>query len=151
LEHEIETADGKPAELQAEHALSQAEADETNVKISAHDRLPAVFDQELLDFIAALVKASKVVEMEKEPSAMDNEVSGLREFGHALKGGLKEGVKKAVVDGVVNERWIAKMVGKVTKKLEVARGEAGYSGDIPVKLGGYRTGAVEREGEKLLP
>jgi hypothetical protein len=52
---------------------------------------------------------------------------------------------------VVNERWIAKMVGKVTRKLEVARGEAGYSGDIPVKLGVYRTGAGEREGEKLLP
>lgn len=26
-----------------------------------------------------------------------------------MKGGLKENVKKAVVDGVVNERWIAKV------------------------------------------
>jgi hypothetical protein len=51
----------------------------------------------------------------------------------------------------VNERWIAKVVGKVTRKLEVARGEAGYSGDIPVQLGVYRTGEVERDGEKLLP
>jgi hypothetical protein len=40
---------------------------------------------------------------------MDEEVHGIREFGKALRGGLKEGVKKAVVDGVVNERWIAKV------------------------------------------
>jgi hypothetical protein len=82
---------------------------------------------------------------------MDEEVHGIKEFSKALKGGLKEGVKKVVVDGVVNERWIAKVVGKVTRKLEVARGEAGYSGDIPVQLGVYRTGEVERDGEKLLP
>ena len=42
---------------------------------------------------------------------------------------MKVGMKKAVVDGVVHERWIAKMVGKITKKkLEGARGEARYSG-----------------------
>ena len=82
---------------------------------------------------------------------MDEEIAGIKEFGKALKGGLKEGVKRAVVDGVVNERWIAKMVGRITRKLETARGEAGYSGDIPVKLEKYRTGLMESEGEKLLP
>lgn len=40
---------------------------------------------------------------------MDEEIHGIREFGRALRGGLKEGVKKVVVDGVVNERWIAKV------------------------------------------
>ncbi|KAK6586859.1 hypothetical protein PZA11_000149 [Diplocarpon coronariae] len=151
LAKSVESADGKPQEVNAQHTLSQALSDETNVSISVHARLPACFDQELLDFIAALVKATKVVEMEKESSVMDEEVNGVREFGKALKGGLKEGVKKVVVDGVVNERWVAKLVGKITKKLEVARGEAGYSGDIPVKLEKYRTGLMEREGEKLLP
>lgn len=147
----VNTASGKPKEVQAQHQLSQAEKDETNVKISVHARLPACFDQELLDFLAALIKATKVVEIEKHDSAMDEEVHGIKEFSRALKGGLKEGVKKAVVDGVVNERWISKLVGKITRKLEIARGEAGYSGDIPVQLGVYRTGESEREGEKLLP
>lgn len=151
LELSVDSAPGKPQEINAQHSLTQSLSDETNVSISVHARLPACFDQELLDFTAALVKATKVVEMEKESSVMDEEVAGIKEFGRALKGGLKEGVKRAVVDGVVNERWIAKMVGSVTKKLETARGEAGYSGDIPVKLKKYRTGLMESEGEKLLP
>ncbi|KAK0125673.1 hypothetical protein ONS95_000324 [Cadophora gregata] len=151
LEQSVESADGKPQEINAQHSLTQSLSDETNVSISVHARLPACFDQELLDFTAALVKATKVVEMEKESSVMNDEVAGIKDFGKALKGGLKEGMKRAVVDGVVNERWIAKMVGKITRKLETARGEAGYSGDIPVKLEKYRTGLMESEGEKLLP
>lgn len=43
------------------------------------------------------------------------------------------------------------MVGKITKKLETAQGEVGYSGDIPVALGVYRTDYLESEGEKILP
>lgn len=83
---------------------------------------------------------------------MDEEVHGLRDFTRSLRGGLKENVKKVVVDGIVNDRWIAKLVGKVTRKLEVARGDAGYSGDLPVPLKVYReTGWREEEGEKLLP
>lgn len=151
LEDDVEAADGKPKEIQAQHTLNQALKDEANVKISIHARLPACFDQELLDFIAALVKATKVVEIEKAPSAMDQEVSNVAEFAGALKGKVKEGVKKAVVDGVVNERWIAKMVGKVTRKMEEARGDVGYSGDIPVPLGVYRETGWRKEGEKLLP
>jgi hypothetical protein len=37
-------------------------------------------------------------------------------------------VKKAVVDWVVNDRWIATLVGKVTGKLEEARGMPGVLG-----------------------
>ncbi|TVY84855.1 hypothetical protein LSUE1_G001306 [Lachnellula suecica] len=151
LEESVDSADGKPKEVQAQHELDQALKDETNVKISVHARLPACFDQELLDFVAALIKATKVVEFEKQQSAMDAEVHGIKEFSKALKGGFKEGMKKVVVDSVVNDRWISKAVGKITRKLEVARGEAGYSGDIPVQLGVYRTGLIEIEGEKLLP
>jgi hypothetical protein len=56
-----------------------------------------------------------------------------------------------VVDGVVNDRWIAKLVGKITKKLEAARGDVGYSGDIPVPLEVYRNTGWKGEGEKILP
>lgn len=75
----------------------------------------------------------------------------IKEFSRAVGAGLRGGVKKAVVDGVVNEKWIAKLVGKITKNLEQAQGDVGYSGDIPVQLGAYRTGLIEVEGEKILP
>ena len=151
LEKDVEDADGMPKTVQAEHELEQADKDEANVKISAHASFPACFDQELLDFIAALVKATKVVEMEKQDDPMEEEVHGFKDFSKALNKSMKDGVKKAVVDGVVNDRWIAKMVGKVTKKLEAAQGDIGYSGDIPVELEIYRTDYLKTEGDKLLP
>ena len=151
LSDEVDAADGKTKEVQAQHSLEQTIKDETNVKMSIHARLPARFDQELLDFIAAVVKATKVVEIEKAPSAMDQEVENVAEFAGALKDKVKEGVKKGIVDGVVNDRWIAKMVGKVTRRMEEARADVGYRGDIPVALGIYRNTGWEMEGEKLLP
>lgn len=151
LETNINDASSKPKKVQGEYDLEQAHKDEVNVKLSAHVRLPAVFDQELLDCIAALVKVTKVIEIESEPSAMENEVSGLRDFTKALNKTAKEGIKKAVVSGVVNDRWIAKLVGKITKKLETAHGDVGYSTGIPVALEGYRKPYLEIEGDKLLP
>lgn len=149
LDQQIAEADGKPKEIQAERRLEQAEKDETNVRISAHVQLPACFSQELLNFIAALVKATKVVELEKEPGAMEG-VSGIKEFGHALSKGMKDSMKKTVVDGIVNDKWIAKMVGKVTRMLEEAQGDVGYSGDIPVKLEVYRLPDGHPEMKKIL-
>lgn len=151
LQEKVQEADGLPKTLQAENELDQKMKDETNVKMSVHARLPACFDQELLDFIAALVKATKVVEFQKQDSPMDEEVRNIKEFSRAVGAGLRGGMKKAVVDGVVNEKWIAKLVGKITRKLEMAQGDIGYSGDIPVQLGVYRTGLMEIEGEKILP
>jgi hypothetical protein len=157
LEEKIATADGKPKELQAQHELKQVLKDEANVQISVHARLPACFDQQLLDFIAALVKATKIIEFDKVAAQSETEDDdeehkrGIKELSRAFTGNMKRSVKKAVVGGVVNDRWIAKLVGKVTKMLETAQGEAGYSGGIPVKLGVYRTGEREREGDKILP
>lgn len=151
LKANINDASSKPKKIQGEYDLEQAHRDEANVKFSAHGRLPAVFDQELLDCIAALVKATKVIEIEIGPSAMENEVSGLRDFTKALNKTAKEGIKKAVVSGVINDRWIARLVGKITKKLETAHGDVGYSTNIPVALGAYRKPYLETEGDKLLP
>lgn len=137
---EIQQADGKPATMQAKHDLEQQVKDETNVKVSAHIRLPACFDQELLDWVSALVKATKVVEFDKTPSTMDHIKEGhsLKDFGKALHIGVKEHSKKIALDALANDKWIAKLVGKVTKQLETAMGDIGYSGDIPVALGVYR-------------
>jgi hypothetical protein len=43
------------------------------------------------------------------------------------------------------------MVGKITRNLKTARGEIGYTVDLPVALDVYRTDYLESEGEKLLP
>lgn len=147
---EVEVADGLPKTIQAQQSLEQAVKDETNVKMAVHASLPACFDQELLNFIAALVKATKVVEMEKEPSAMDREVSGIKDFSKNLSKGMKDGMKKAVVGGIVNDQWIAKLVAKVTKKLETAQGDMGYSGNLPVALGPYRLPEGHVELSKVL-
>ena len=53
--------------------------------------------------------------------------------------------------GIPNTNWIAKMVGKVTKKLEAAQGDAGYSGKISVRLDKYKPKHPERLPSKLLP
>lgn len=151
LAEKVQEAEGLPKTIQKERDLSQAIKDEANVKMSVHARLPAVFDQELLNFIAALVKATKVVELEKEPSAMDQEISGIKDFAQSVRQGMKDGMKKAVVDGIINDRWIAKMVGKITQQLETAQGEVGWAGDIPVKLEIYRLPEGHRELVKLLP
>ena len=52
--------------------------------------------------------------------------------------------------GVVSDRWIAKLVGKMAAKLENAQGDVGYSGEIPVPLEPYRAGS-DGLPSKLLP
>ena len=150
IKEEIEQAEGMPKTIRKEIELEQTKKDEANVKLSVHGSLPAVFDQELLNFIAALAKATKVIELEKGPSPMDDEVSGIKDFAKSLNRSMKDGMKKAMVDGVVNDRWIAKLVGKVTAKLETVQGDIGYSGDIPVALAPYRLPEGHIEARKLL-
>lgn len=53
------------------------------------------------------------------------------------------------MSAMANDRWIARLVGKVMKKLEHAQGEIGYSGEVPIPLDKYR---IRHESEsKLLP
>lgn len=206
LEAEIDKADGTPKTVQAEHKLEQAKKDETNIAMSAHGSLPATCDQSLLNFIAALVKATKIIEMEKEvveaaPDRVDTplsdedisetlsppissdsdsrtetismkEVAGFKVFAKSIKQNIrdgaikgqikdfakdlhqssKDGMKKAVVGGLVNDRWIARMVGKVAATLQKAQGDVGYSGSIPIPLEAYRK-LWDKEGKlaKILP
>ena len=135
--------------LQAQFDLSQLHLDEANIRISVHARLPAILDQELLDFVAALVKATKIIEMEKDPGAADSEARGFKESMKAVNKGFKESMKRVAVDAVANDRWIAKMVGKVSRNLESLRGDVGYSGDLPVKMAPYR--ALAEGASKILP
>ncbi|KAI5250230.1 hypothetical protein E4T43_00351 [Aureobasidium subglaciale] len=148
-QEKIDNADSQPKAIQAEQELAQLRKDETNVNISAHVRLPACFDQNLLDFIAALVKATKIVEMDKGEKSLDKEIHGFREFTKAVKTDLNDKMRRVAVDAAANDKWIAKLVGKVTKKLETMQGDIGYSGDLPVALDVYRKKA--EPGSKLMP
>lgn len=200
-ETETHEADGKPRQLQSEKALEQMKADETEILMSVHASLPACFDQSLLNFIAALVKATKVIELEKtldessteelpttsptdsmdpiSPTSTADSVEpitpssrtatgfktfaagirqnikdkatgeGIKELARDIHQSTKLGMKKAVVGGMVNDRWIAKIVGKVAAMLEKAQGDIGYSGGIPVPLAPYR--APKDLPSKILP
>jgi hypothetical protein len=137
--------------VQLETELEQLQKDEANVQASFHARLPATFDQQLLDFIAVLVKATKVIELEKEAQIEDDEPSNaFRELTQTINKGMKDGMKKAVTEGIVNDRWIAKMVGRIMKRLQTAQGEVGYSGAIPVALAPYRLPDGHVQADKIL-
>ena len=147
LQKSVDAAEDKLDKVLAERSLEEAEKDETNVKMSAHVSLPVAFSQDVLDFIAALVKASKIVEIEQEIHDEKEHHHGIQAFGR----GVKETIKKTTVESIVNDSWIAKMVGKVTKKLEESKGDVGYSGTIPVQLKKYRLPEGDVQNNKILP
>jgi hypothetical protein len=188
---EVETnlieAEGTPKAVQIRKDLNKLKNDEASMHISAHAHLPAQFHQDLLNFVAAIVKATKVIESDKDfeeakvlrelkrvstnLSDAGSEVSSVasmntnntettqttlnpnddksfRSFLKKVDSGFKEasnktmvGMRKAghsTVHAMANDRWIARLVGKVTKKLERAQGEIGYSGEVPIPLAKYR-------------
>lgn len=203
---EIDDPDGNPKAVQAEKELERLQRDETNITVSVHGSLPACFDQSLLNFTAALVKATKIIEIERnaelateaddraadvlsrsttntsmtpddalsisstEDGTHGSKLRGLtrqlkanlhassnltkdalKDFAKDVQTSTRENIKKAVVGSVVNDRWIAKMVGKVAAKLESAQGELGYTGAIPVGLEFYRNKFGDADASKLLP
>ncbi|KAG6038227.1 hypothetical protein E4U41_004420 [Claviceps citrina] len=126
----------------------ESEKDEVRMKFAARVHLPAKFDQELLDFIALIVKASKLIDIEETARASSEDKRKLSEVAGTLNHKMKEGIKKAVI---ANDQWLARLVGKVMRKLEVVDGDVGYTGEVPIPLEPYRrTGWLEVEGEKLL-
>ncbi|KAK6082303.1 hypothetical protein SCUP515_02595 [Seiridium cupressi] len=209
LKIEVTEADGIPQAVQAEEDLKKAQKDESSIGMSVHASLPATFDQTLLNFIAALVKATKIIEIEKEIADVEQrsarssvstsadidsvpnsptsdgesstseasakaklgmkDVAGfkmmarnirqnlkdgsynttIKEFAKEIHQNTKDGMKKAVVGGLINDRWIARIVGKTAATLQKAQGDLGYSGGIPIPLAPYR--GTEDMPSKLLP
>ncbi|KAK5946633.1 hypothetical protein PMZ80_000776 [Knufia obscura] len=222
MKEEVEEADGIPKAVQAEKELERVKKDESTINMSVHASLPAALDQSLLTFVAALVKATKIIEFDREVEKMDpdkdpgtpdsltrtstsmssasvettDSVKGMhkrvqsdittastgsrfkaftknlqqnlreasvqvadtyskeniREFVKDVHQQTKDGMKKTVVASMVNDRWIAKFVGKIAANLEKAQGDLGYSGAIPIPLEPYRPGPHD-DGmlSKLLP
>lgn len=218
MKEKVEEADGLPKTVQAERELKRVKKDETTISMSVHASLPASFDQDLLAFIAALVKATKIIEFDKEVERMDPDNEDMRPLSRASTAAsttsvdstasmkasashkrvqsditpsspgsrfkaftkniqqnlrdasidtanavTKENItnfvkdvqkssKKAVVGSIVNDRWIAKMVGKIAQNLARAQGDLGYSGNIPIQLEQYRPKkGGDGELTKLLP
>jgi hypothetical protein len=197
LEEAMKDILGTPREAKARKDLEKLKKDEAGMHISAHAHMPALFHQDLLNFIAALVKATKVIESDKSfeeakvlrelkrasAASMDSDVEsvdsvdttntaqttdstatvgsekGFKNFLRKVDTGFKDasaktmvGMRKAgvnTVSAMANDRWIASLVGKITRKLEKAQGEVGYSGEVPIPLGKYR---VRHESQtKILP
>jgi hypothetical protein len=201
MEEAVRLLAGSPKAVQALKDFEKCKKDETGMGFSAHAHLPAQLHQDLLNFIAAIVKATKVIESDKSfeeakvlrelkrVSTMSNENSdvdsvasvdttnttktndttdtnttvnsdkGFKNFLKKVDTGFKDasaktvvGMRKAglnTVSAMANDRWIASLVGKITRKLEKAQGEVGYSGEVPIALGKYR---VRHESEtKILP
>lgn len=144
LQQRIDDAEGRPKTKILEEKLRKMKEDEASVKIAIHVRLPAVLDQELLNFISAIARATKVADLAKEPGFIDTLNSG------SVNKAFENVGKKMLVEGIVSDQWLAKLVGKVTKLLESAMGDVGYSGDIPVKLSEYRPLRNDIEQSKLL-
>lgn len=196
MEQAIAEAEGTPKAVQARKDLEKLKRDEASMHVSAHAHLPAQFHQDLLNFIAAIVKATKVIESDKDfeeakvlrelkrvsTNASDSDGSSIasattdttqnsqttltandeKRFKGFLKkvdSGFKEagnktivGMRKAghsTVSAMANDRWIARLVGKVTRKLEKAQGEVGYSGEVPIPLAKYRR--RHESASKILP
>ncbi|KAH8726270.1 hypothetical protein GQ44DRAFT_614245 [Phaeosphaeriaceae sp. PMI808] len=197
LEESIKEIAGTPKEVQARKNFKRLKKDEASMHISAHAHLPAQFHQDLLNFVAALVKATKVIESDKsfeearvlrelkrvstagsesdvdsvasvdttnttntnDTATTINSNKGFKDFLKKVDTGFKDasaktmvGMRKAgvnTVSAMANDRWIASLVGKVTRKLEKAQGEVGYSGEVPIPLAKYR---VRHESQtKILP
>ncbi|CAG5175304.1 uncharacterized protein ALTATR162_LOCUS8042 [Alternaria atra] len=194
MESAIKETESTPKQIQALKELEKLKRDEASMHVSAHAHLPAQFHQDLLNFVAAIVKATKVIESDKDfeeakvlrelkrVSTTDSEASSLasintnnsemsqttvngnedksfKAFLKKVDTGFKEasnktmvGMRKAgqnTVHAMANDRWIARLVGKVTRKLEKAQGELGYSAEVPIALAKYRE-RHEFE-QKLLP
>jgi hypothetical protein len=87
--------------------------------------------------------------MDRVEKSLDKEIHGFREFTKAVRTDLNDKMRKVAMDAAANDKWIAKLVGKVTKKLETMQGDVGYSGDLPVPLDVYRKKA--EPASKLMP
>lgn len=159
---ELAAADGEPEKLHMKRILEQITNDQTIIEFAFHFRLPAWFSTEVFELSSALIKASKIIEMKEQVSKeglsddeLDEEhphAAKFRQLAHTVRHATKSGVartKGALITGVQHD-WVAKLVARISRKLEGAEGDAGWSGDIPVALSDYRASKPSDRAPKLL-
>ncbi|KAF3294398.1 hypothetical protein TWF132_003387 [Orbilia oligospora] len=130
------------------------EKDEVYVIATVLASLPAQFNSTTLHFATALLKASKLIEIEKGvPFLGKDNLNGI-DGGEEDEGGTsatptrsrslsKMGTKinkvmKRTVTGAVDDAWIARLLGRLVGKVENLKGEVGYKMPIAVDLGPRR-------------
>ncbi|KAG8623667.1 hypothetical protein KVT40_008643 [Elsinoe batatas] len=117
---------------------------EVGIKLSDDLEIALVVDKVIIKLFRRIDISD--VEMEKDDPV---EKEGVLAFAKGLGADIKDSMRRVAVDAAANDRWIAKLVGKVTKSLETMQGDVGYSGDIPVPLEPYRKQA--ETASKLMP
>ncbi|KAK6511664.1 hypothetical protein TWF481_000573 [Arthrobotrys musiformis] len=129
--------------------------DEVYVIATILASLPAQFNSTTLHFATALLKASKLIEIEKGvPFLGRDNCNGIHEsegdaggIGTATPtrsrsisrmGNKVSKVMKRTFTGVVDDAWIARLLGRLVGKIEGLKGEVGYKMPIAVDLGPRR-------------
>ncbi|EPS44801.1 hypothetical protein H072_1203 [Dactylellina haptotyla CBS 200.50] len=115
--------------------------DEVMVIATVLASLPAQFNSTILHFATALLKASKLIEIEKEVEGKDAAVTDdddpsmvIRSRSLGRVGSKISKTMKRTFTGVVDDAWIAKLMGRLVGKVEGLKGEVGYKMPIPVDL-----------------
>lgn len=136
--------------------------DEVYVIAAVLASLPAQFNSTTLHFATALLKASKLIEIEKGVPFLGkdnyNVMDGEEDEGSSATAtptqprnlsrmGTKiNKVMKRTFTGAVDDAWIAKLLGRLVLKLEGLRGEVGYKMPIAVDLGPRRLQGLGQKG-----
>ncbi|KAJ6259670.1 hypothetical protein Dda_5308 [Drechslerella dactyloides] len=137
----LDNFDGRqPAMLPAER---DKDRDEVVVLATILASLPAQFNSTILHFATALLKASKLIEIEKGVSGVipsftcedeDSDTQLVRSRSLSRMGSKLSATMKRTVAGAVDDAWIARLVGKLVGKVEGLKGEVGYKMPISVDL-----------------
>ncbi|KAK6344296.1 hypothetical protein TWF696_007936 [Orbilia brochopaga] len=133
--------DGRqPAALPLEHG---GDRDEVIVLATVLASLPAQFNSTILHFATALLKASKLIEIEKGTNGVlpsfnlddeDSETPFPRSRSLSRMGTRISASMKRTVTGAVDDAWIARLMGRLVSKIEGLKGEIGYKMPITVDL-----------------
>ncbi|EWC44268.1 hypothetical protein DRE_01094 [Drechslerella stenobrocha 248] len=144
--------DGRhPALLPQPHGAEEStnkETDEVFVVATVLASLPAQFNSTILHFATALLKASKLIEIEKGANNLsdcgfevniDQEDADLstpspRSRSLSRMGNKISATMKRTFAGAVDDAWIARLVGRLVSKVEGLKGEIGYKMPIAVDL-----------------
>ncbi|KAF3920512.1 hypothetical protein ABW20_dc0108286 [Dactylellina cionopaga] len=117
--------------------------DEVMVIATVLASLPAQFNSTILHFVTALLKASKLIEIEKglsgkEPNIEEDEdgdaITPTRARSLSRMGIKISKTMKRTFTGAVDDAWIARLMGRLVNKVEGLKGEVGYKMPIPVDL-----------------
>ncbi|KAF3931390.1 hypothetical protein ABW19_dt0200815 [Dactylella cylindrospora] len=118
---------------------NNGDRDEVIVLATILASLPAQFNSTILHFATALLKASKLIEIEKgfangSLRGEDDDITPTRSRSLSRVGSKISATMKRTFTGAVDDAWLAKLVGKLVTKVEGLKGEVGYKMPIPVDL-----------------